>query len=99
MAETIRIGICGPYVGGSSAMGISMRDGVLLAVEDLNRGGGVLGRKIEPLVRDDQASVEVADRLARSSLLRASQRRSDSSIPIPRSAPLATISRPGGRSS
>ena len=63
-SDAIRIGVCGPYVGGSSAMGMSMRDGVLLAIDDVNRAGGVRGRALEPLVRDDQASVEVADRLA-----------------------------------
>lgn len=46
-------------------MGTSMRDGVLLAVEEVNRLGGALGRRIEALVRDDEASVPVADRIAR----------------------------------
>jgi branched-chain amino acid transport system substrate-binding protein len=63
--DAIAIGVCGPYVGGSAAMGTSMRDGVLLAIDGVNRRGGVHGRPLEPLVRDDQASVEVADRLAR----------------------------------
>ena len=60
----LRIGVCGPYVGGSSAMGTSMRDGALLAVDEINAAGGVLGRPIEALVRDDEASVEKADAIA-----------------------------------
>ena len=64
--ETIRVGVCGPYVGGSSAMGTSMRDGALLAVEEINAAGGVLGCLLEPLVRDDEASVEKAVGIAQS---------------------------------
>lgn len=45
-------------------MGLSMRDGVLLAVGDVNRTGGVLGRPLEPLVCDDRADVGEADRIA-----------------------------------
>jgi len=32
-AEPIKIGVSGPYTGGSSSMGVSMRDGVRLAVQ------------------------------------------------------------------
>src|SRR5687767_3471477 len=64
--ETIRVGVCGPYVGGSSAMGTSMRDGALLAVDEINAAGGVLGRPLEPLVRDDEANVEKANAIAQS---------------------------------
>ena len=54
-AETIKIGVSGPYTGGSSPMGVSMRDGVRLAASEINAKGGVLGRKIELVERDDQA--------------------------------------------
>ena len=54
-AEPIKIGVSGPFTGGSSPMGISMRDGVKLAVSEINAKGGVLGRKIELIERDDQA--------------------------------------------
>ena len=54
-AEPIKIGVSGPYTGGSSPMGVSMRDGVKLAVSEINAKGGVLGRKIELVERDDQA--------------------------------------------
>jgi branched-chain amino acid transport system substrate-binding protein len=33
----IKIGVTGPYTGGSSSMGVSMRDGVRLAAEEINR--------------------------------------------------------------
>ncbi|GAC1515186.1 MAG: ABC transporter substrate-binding protein [Gemmatimonadaceae bacterium] len=51
----IKVGVYGPYTGGSSPMGLSMRDGVRLAAEEINAKGGVLGRKIELVERDDQA--------------------------------------------
>ncbi len=54
-ADTIKIGVAGPYTGGSSSMGVSMRDGVRLAIKEINAKGGVLGRQIEPIERDDEA--------------------------------------------
>ncbi len=57
-AEDIKIGVSGPFTGGSSSMGISMRDGVRLAVNEINKKGGVLGRKLVPIERDDEAKNE-----------------------------------------
>jgi branched-chain amino acid transport system substrate-binding protein len=57
-ADTIRIGVSGPYTGGSSPMGVSMRDGVRLAATEINAKGGILGRKIELIERDDEAKNE-----------------------------------------
>ncbi len=54
-ADPIKIGLSGPFTGGSSPMGVSMRDGVKLAADEINAKGGVLGRKIELIERDDQA--------------------------------------------
>jgi branched-chain amino acid transport system substrate-binding protein len=57
-AEPIRIGVSGPFTGGSAPMGVSMRDGVRLAAAEINAKGGVLGRKIELVERDDEAKNE-----------------------------------------
>ena len=57
-AEPIKIGMSGPFTGGSSSMGVSMRDGVRLAVDEINAAGGVIGRKIELVERDDEAKNE-----------------------------------------
>jgi branched-chain amino acid transport system substrate-binding protein len=57
-AEPIRIGLSGPFTGGSSSMGVSMRDGVRLATDEINKAGGVLGRQIELIERDDEAKNE-----------------------------------------
>ena len=57
-ADSIKIGVDGPFTGGSSSMGVSMRDGVRLAVGEINKSGGVLGKKIELVERDDEAKNE-----------------------------------------
>ncbi|MFT0532741.1 ABC transporter substrate-binding protein [Castellaniella hirudinis] len=57
-ADTIKIGVSGPYTGGSSSMGVSMRAGVRLAAQDINAQGGVLGRQLELIERDDEAKNE-----------------------------------------
>ena len=44
-ADTIKIGVAGPFTGGSSSMGVSMRDGVKMATDEINKAGGVLGRQ------------------------------------------------------
>jgi branched-chain amino acid transport system substrate-binding protein len=57
-ADPIKIGVSGPFTGGSSSMGVSMRDGVRLAAEEINKSGGVLGRQLVLIERDDEAKNE-----------------------------------------
>lgn len=57
-ADSIRIGVSGPFTGGSSPMGLSMRDGIRIAAAEINAAGGVLGRPIELFERDDEARNE-----------------------------------------
>ena len=57
-ADAIKIGVTGPYTGGSSSMGVSMRDGVKLAVDEINKAGGVLGKQLQLVERDDEAKNE-----------------------------------------
>ena len=57
-AEPIKIGVSGPFTGGSAPMGVSMRDGVKLAVAEVNAKGGVLGRQLQLVERDDEAKNE-----------------------------------------
>jgi branched-chain amino acid transport system substrate-binding protein len=57
-ADPIKIGVSGPFTGGSAPMGVSMRDGVRLAASEINAKGGVMGRKIELVERDDEAKNE-----------------------------------------
>ncbi len=53
-ANVIKIGIAGPMTGDQAKMGMDFRNGVTLAVEEWNSRGGVLGKKIELLIGDDQ---------------------------------------------
>ncbi len=57
-ADTIKIGLSGPFTGGSAPMGVSMRDGVKLAAAEINAKGGVLGRQLQLIERDDEAKNE-----------------------------------------
>ena len=57
-ADPIKIGVSGPFTGGSAPMGVSMRDGAKLAVADINAKGGVLGRPLQLVERDDEAKNE-----------------------------------------
>ena len=64
-AQDVKIGISGPFTGGSSSMGVSMRDGVKLAVDEINKAGGVLGgKKIVLIERDDEAKNELGVQIA-----------------------------------
>jgi branched-chain amino acid transport system substrate-binding protein len=57
-ADPIKVGVSGPFTGGSSSMGVSMRDGVRLAADEINKAGGVLGRQLLLVERDDEAKNE-----------------------------------------
>ncbi len=66
-SNIIRIGVAGPMTGDQSVFGRDERRGAELAVQEWNRSGGVLGKKIEAVVEDDQhdprQAVAVANRL------------------------------------
>jgi branched-chain amino acid transport system substrate-binding protein len=49
----LRIGYVGSISGKYAAMGTSARNGALLAAEEINENGGVLGRPLELVVMDD----------------------------------------------
>jgi branched-chain amino acid transport system substrate-binding protein len=61
-ADTIKIALTGPYSGGSAPMGASTRDGSKLAIDEINKAGGIqVGPKkllIEVVERDDEAKNE-----------------------------------------
>lgn len=68
--ETIKIGIAGPMTGPQAKLGMDFRNGADLALQEWNEKGGVLGKKIEMVVGDDQAdpkqAVSVANRFVNS---------------------------------
>jgi branched-chain amino acid transport system substrate-binding protein len=55
-AENIKIGLVGPRTGPAAASGKAFEEGSALAVEEINRNGGVLGKQIE-VVFEDTAGV------------------------------------------
>ncbi len=54
--ETIRIGVVSPQTGAAAQSGQFMRNGITLALDGINAKGGVLGRKMEIVVADDQTT-------------------------------------------
>lgn len=58
--DPIRIGFIGGLSGRSADLGESTRNAVQLAVEEANAAGGIGGRRIELLVRDDENSPAAA---------------------------------------
>ncbi|MFC5474905.1 ABC transporter substrate-binding protein [Paraherbaspirillum soli] len=61
----IKIGVIGPITGPSSDMGQSMIGGARVFLADINQVGGVLGRRIELVERDDHAKPEVGVAMAK----------------------------------
>ncbi len=61
--QTIKIGFVAGLSGRMSELGISERAGALLAVEEINAAGGVNGRRLELIIKDDQNDPEVALRV------------------------------------
>jgi len=58
--EPIKVGFVGGLTGRTSDLGISARNGVVLAVEEQNAAGGVAGRPIVLITKDDQQDPESA---------------------------------------
>src|SRR4029450_6450412 len=52
--EPLRIGCPLPLTGPFAALAADMQRGAQLAQDDLNGKGGIMGRKVEVLFRDDQ---------------------------------------------
>jgi ABC-type branched-subunit amino acid transport system substrate-binding protein len=52
-AEAIRFGQAAVFEGPAAALGLGMREGMQAAFAEVNRGGGVLGRRLELATRDD----------------------------------------------
>ncbi len=55
-ADTITIGAFGPITGPAAYIGLAGRDGMNLAIKEINAGGGVNGRKLVAVFEDDAHS-------------------------------------------
>ena len=64
-ADTVKIGLLAPLTGFAAADGLSVLNSVQLAVERVNKDGGVLGRQVELVYYDDRADGKEAVALSR----------------------------------
>jgi branched-chain amino acid transport system substrate-binding protein len=58
--QGVKVGILAPLSGPVPTFGVMTRDGALLAIDEWNAKGGVLGKKIIPLVEDSQCTPDPA---------------------------------------
>ncbi len=58
--EPVKIGYAGGLTSRVAGLGIAGRDGVMLAVEEINGTGGINGRHVKLLVKDDKQDAKVA---------------------------------------
>lgn len=58
--EDVRIGFTGPLTGEVSAFGEKERQGIDLAVEEINSNGGINGRKVKIIYEDSQCQPRLA---------------------------------------
>jgi branched-chain amino acid transport system substrate-binding protein len=53
--NTVKLAIVAEVTGGGAPSGTMWRDGVILAVEEINKKGGILGKTLESFVMDTQS--------------------------------------------
>ena len=63
--DEIRVGEFASLTGGSASFGQSSHKGTMLAVEEINAAGGVLGKKIKLITEDDQSQAGQPATIAR----------------------------------
>src|SRR5262245_19343382 len=57
----IKVGVYLAMTGGQASFGQSSNKGITLAVEEINAGGGVLGRPMEVVLEDDRSQAAEAN--------------------------------------
>jgi branched-chain amino acid transport system substrate-binding protein len=68
--DTIKVGVPMPLSGPAALYGEPAVKGMRMFVEEINSTGGVLGKKIELIVRDSKASADEAVRVSREMILK-----------------------------
>ena len=58
--QPIKIGVLYPLTGGGAVYGVPAMAGHQLAIEELNAKGGIMGRKIRSVERDDKLNPAAA---------------------------------------
>jgi branched-chain amino acid transport system substrate-binding protein len=59
----IRIGFFGDLTGPTFNFGLSAKNGVLMAADEINQAGGINGHKLDVVIEDDKGSPEEAARI------------------------------------
>jgi len=59
-SDEIVIGEFGSLTGTAATFGTSTRDGIAMAIDEVNKAGGVLGKKVKVVVEDDRSQPEEA---------------------------------------
>jgi len=54
--EPLKIGMVAPITGTGAESGLYQKQGAQLAVQEVNKAGGVLGRQVELVIEDDQTT-------------------------------------------
>jgi len=68
-ADTVKIGCLYALSGPFGVLGVDLAKAAKIAVDQINEDGGILGRKVEILIRDDETSPSTAARAARKLVL------------------------------
>src|SRR5262245_11254150 len=63
-SNEIVVGEFGSLTGTTATFGISTKNGIDMAVDELNKAGGVLGKQVRIIVEDDQGKPEEAQTVA-----------------------------------
>lgn len=69
-ADVIKVGVVDTYSGGGALQGIDNLNGLKMAVKEINEKGGVLGKKIEVVTRDDKFSPSTGLSMAKELVLK-----------------------------
>ena len=64
-ADTIKIGVFGPFSGDAAATGAAEKEAVDLAIKEKNAAGGIRGKQIEAVYADDAGKPEEAVNVAK----------------------------------
>ena len=68
--QTIKVGVIQPLTGAFAASGTYVSNGARIAADEINAGGGVLGRKIELVVEDNKSNPTEAASVAEKLIVR-----------------------------
>jgi branched-chain amino acid transport system substrate-binding protein len=62
--NSLKVALLAPLTGSTAAFGAPTRNGVQMATDEWNQSGGLLGRRIEPVIEDSQCQPDPAVKAA-----------------------------------